>query len=75
MAKKMVIIAAAVATAVLAGCYGKIEDDKDIDKAWTGHGLDCCTKVVEIKGHEYIIMDGPYSGCIIHAASCQCMSK
>ena len=75
MAKKMVIIVAAVATAVLAGCYGKIENDKNIDKAWTDHGLDCCTKAVEIEGHKYILMDGCYSGGIVHAASCQCMSK
>ena len=74
MAKTMTIIAAAVATAVLVGC-AKIEDGKDIDKAWTDHGIGCCTKVVEIEGHKYIIMDGTYSGCIIHAASCQCMSK
>lgn len=74
MAKKMTIIAVAAATAVLAGC-AKVEDDKNIDKAWTCHGNDCCTKVVEVEGHEYIIMDGFYSGGIIHAASCRCMNK
>lgn len=70
MTKKMVIIAAA-ATAVLAGC-AKIENDKDIDKAWIDHGVGCCTKVIEVEGHKYIIMDGSYSGCIIHAESCPC---
>lgn len=43
MAKKMTIIAVAAATAVLAGC-AKVEDDKNIDKAWTCHDNDCCTK-------------------------------
>ena len=70
--KKLIIIAAA--TAALAGCY-KTEDSKDIDKAWTDHGISCVTKGVEIEGHKYIIMDGSYSGGIIHAASCECMSK
>ena len=64
MAKKMAIIAAAAATAILAGC-DRVENDKDIDKAWTYHGNDCYTKVVEVEGHTYIIMDGFYSGNII----------
>lgn len=69
------IIAGAAATAaVLAGCT-RVENDKDIDKAWTCHGNDCSTKVIEIDGHKYIIMDGYYSGNIIHAASCWCMSS
>ena len=74
MAKKMTIIAVATATAILAGCV-KVENDTDIDKAWTCHGNGCYTKAVEVEGHKYIIMDGIYAGNIIHAASCQCMNK
>ncbi len=74
MAKKMTIIAIATTIAILAGCV-RVEKDKDIDKAWTCHGNDCYTKAVEIEGHKYIIMDGFYSGGIVHAASCQCMDK
>lgn len=65
-------------TAVLAACFAgcmKVEDDENVDGAWTHHGMDNYTKVVEIEGHKYIIMDGPYSGSIIHAASCGCMKK
>jgi hypothetical protein len=32
-------------------------------------------KVVEIKGHDYIIYDGYESGGICHAESCACKSK
>lgn len=70
--KKLII--AAAAAAALAGCC-KTEDSKDVDKAWTYHGMDCYTKAVEVDGHKYIIMDGFYSGSIIHAASCWCMKK
>ena len=75
MAKKMIIIAAVVATAILAGC-DKVENDKnkDLGKGWCYHGVYCRTKVVEIESHKYILMDG--NGCgIIHAASCECMNK
>ena len=71
--KKIVIVIAAAA-ALLIGCC-KVEDSKDIDKAWCNYGMGCCTKVIEIEGHKYILMDGSYSGCIIHAASCWCMKK
>lgn len=74
MANKMTIIAAATAIAILAGC-DKVENDTNIDKVWTYHGNCCKTKVVNIDNHKYIIMDGNYSGNIIHAASCQCMNK
>ena len=60
--KKLLIVSAICA--VLAGC-SKVEDDKNVDNAWTYHGHDCVTKV----------MDGWYSGSIIHAASCECMNK
>lgn len=86
MAKKMTIVSAAASTAILAaiivgavatalvGCE-KVENDKDVDNAWTFHGMDCHTKVVEVEGHKYIIMDSYYAGGIIHAASCPCMNK
>lgn len=74
MAKKMTIVVAATATAILAGCV-KVECDENTDKAWLSHGKECYTKVVEVEGHKYIIMYGIYSGGIIHAASCTCMSK
>ena len=70
--KKLLIVPAICA--VLAGCI-KVENDKEIDKAWTYHGNDCATKVVTIEGHKYVIMDGFYSGNIVHAASCECMNK
>ncbi len=57
------------------GCGVKVEDDKEVNAAWTYHGRECCTKLVEIDGHKYIIIDGNYSGNIIHAASCWCMGK
>lgn len=71
--KKLII--AAVAAATLCGCGVKVEDDKEVNAAWTYHGRDVCTKIVEIDGHKYILIDGTYSGNIIHAASCWCMGK
>lgn len=56
---------------ILAGCYA-CEDAPDKDNTWISHGSDVKTKVVEIEGHRYIIMDGFYSGGIIHAESCRC---
>ena len=92
--KKMTIVSATAATAILAaiiagaaatalvGC-DRVENCSRVDEnakkstsnAWTYHGRECSTKVIEIEGHKYIIMDGYYSGNIIHAASCQCMTK
>ena len=68
------ILIALAAAAALVGCR-KVEDDKNIDDAWTNHGNACWTKIVEIEGHKYILMDGSYSGTLIHAASCWCMKK
>ena len=75
MTKKITIIAAIAATAILAGC-DKVENDKNknLSEGWCYHGIYCRTKVVEIEGHKYILMDG--NGCgIIHAASCECVNK
>jgi hypothetical protein len=70
--KKLII--AVVAFTVLAGCH-PTKKDKDYMDPWTNHGLDIVTKVVEIEGHKYILMDGYRSGGIIHAESCWCKNK
>ena len=57
---------------VLVGCSASFEDASDKDNTWIVHSSDVKTKVVEIEGHKYIIMDGFYSGGIIHAESCRC---
>ena len=67
--KKMII--AVAAACALAGCI-KTVDSKEAEEAWTNHGNACFTKVVEIEGHKYILMDGSYSGTVIHAESCHC---
>ena len=73
------IIAGAAATA-LVGCdrvenCSRVENAKSTSNAWTYHGRECCTKVVEVEGHKYILMDGYKAGGIIHAASCWCTTK
>ena len=45
------------------------------DGAWKSQSRAVYTKVVEIKGHEYIVMDGVYSGNIVHSESCPCKNK
>ena len=48
------------------------KNSPDKYKSWISHDNEVVTKVVEIEGHKYIIMDGYYSGGIIHAESCGC---
>ena len=75
MRKKMIIIVAT--TLLFSGC-DTIEDDKNMDGAWTGHDMTCFTlaKIVEVEGHKYIVMDGPHTGVrIFHSASCSCMEE
>ena len=67
--KKLII--AVVAFTVLAGCY-PIKKNKDYMNPWTDHGSGITTKVTEIDGHKYILMDGCNAAGIIHAESCQC---
>ena len=55
----------------LTGCI-KCTETPEYDNAWSNHGNCITTKVVQIEGHKYIIMDGLYSGGIIHAESCDC---
>ncbi len=59
---------------ILAGCGASpsSENVSNKDNAWISHGIEVMTKVAEIEGHKYIIMDGYYSGGIIHAESCSC---
>lgn len=64
---KLMLIAAIGLGTLLIGCNPSSED-----KTWTSHGRDLETRVVEIKGHEYILMYGCYSGAITHAESCSC---
>lgn len=68
--KKLII--AVIAFTVLAGCRPNIEKDKNYKDSWTDHGLSVTTKVVEIDGHKYILLDGYRAGGIIHAESCRC---
>ena len=76
MVNMNIMATAAVAiAAVLSGCSAKMEDDKEVNAVWTYHGNDCSTKVVEIDGHKYVILDGFKMGGIVHAASCECMKK
>jgi hypothetical protein len=71
--KKLMFIAMISFGFMLVGCSASsYEDAPDKDNAWMLHGIDIATKVVEIEGHKYIIMDGYYSGTIIHAESCGC---
>ncbi len=69
--KKMFTVAVAVAAFafVFTGCTN---DAKSHNNSWTPHGKYCITTVVVIEGHKYIIMDGAYSGGIVHAESCNC---
>lgn len=57
---------------MLTGYSTSYEDALDKDNTWILHGNDVATKVVEIEGHKYIIMDGFKCGSIIHAESCGC---
>jgi len=70
---KKLIIASALALG-LTGCNCSV-DDTNIADPWTYHGNCCRTKVVNIDNHKYIIMDGNYSGNIIHAESCHCKNN
>ena len=67
--KQLIILT--VLAIVLTGCR-RTESTKTTNDPWTGHGSCIYTKVVEIEGHRYVLLDGPYSGGIIHAESCQC---
>ena len=55
----------------LTGCI-KCEETPEYDNAWAMHSCSMMTKVVQIEGHRYIILRGPYAGTIIHAESCDC---
>ena len=67
--KKLFILT--ILTLGLAGCI-KCEETPEYDNAWATHSGGMLTKVVQIEGHKYIILRGPYGGNIIHAESCDC---
>lgn len=60
---KYFIIAAALA---IAGCEEPPSVKKQVET------IDYSVLTLEIKGHEYIILDGCYKGNIIHSESCPC---
>ena len=70
--KKLMLVVMVGLGSMLVGCNTSFEDAPDKDKTWISHGNEATTKVVEIEGHKYIIMDGFRCGCIIHAESCGC---
>ena len=72
---KKLLIVLAIATAI-SGCE-KVVDSQETKavEQWVYHGHEMYTKVVELDGHKYIIMDGYKCGGIVHAASCWCMKK
>lgn len=71
--KKLMLIAMIGLGSMLVGCdTPSFEDSPDKNNTWISHNNEVATKVVEIEGHKYIIMDGFYSGGIIHAESCRC---
>lgn len=55
------------------GCQ-KHEISEDDDKLWTRYDYFTRIRIVEIEGHDYIILNG-YSSEIIHAESCKCKSR
>lgn len=69
--KKLLFIAAFVIG--FTGCQEN-EIDKDVDELWTRYDSFNRTRIVEIEGHDYIILNG-YSSAIIHAESCKCKSR
>jgi hypothetical protein len=70
--KKLLFIA--VFAIGFTGCQ-KHENGKDIDESWTKHDFFNRTKIVDIEGHKYIILNGYNSGGIIHAESCKCKNR
>lgn len=70
--KKLLIVP--IVALAMCGCYKTVEDSS-IDDPWTRHGDTCRTKVVNIEGHKYVLLHDYHSGCIVHAASCDCQAK
>ena len=50
----------------VAGCDEPPGSEKHIET------VDYIVRTVEVKGHEYIILEGSYKGNIIHSESCPC---
>lgn len=62
----MKYITIAAAALALAGC-DKPENVETQVKTFSG-----TVRTVVVKGHEYIVFEGPYKGNIIHSESCKC---
>lgn len=76
---KVILLSALVSMLIgLCGCTNGTEMDSNgrkMDNGWVNFGFSHWTKVIYIKGHEYIILYGMKSSDIIHSDSCQCNSK
>lgn len=62
----------------LCGCTNGTETSSNginTNNGWIGFGFGHWTKVININGHEYIILYGMSSSDIIHSGSCQCNIK
>ena len=74
--KKLMLIAMIGLSTMFVGCddYTTHSSENVHGKCniWMSQGRCVATKVVEIEGHKYIMMDGSGSGNIIHAESCSC---
>lgn len=69
--KKLMIAGVLGLSCMLVGC-DKHETVHDMDNTWVSHGRFVETKVAEIDGHKYIIINGARHTDIIHAYSCGC---
>jgi hypothetical protein len=57
---------------VLVSCNGGKEVNSEVTILSNHNGTDIDIKVIEIRGHEYVILDGNKQGGICHAESCAC---
>lgn len=57
--KKLLLL---LAIPVIMGC-----DDKDTQRVGIGS-----VRVVEVEGHDYVVLKMGYGGGIVHAENCQC---
>ena len=57
--KKLLLL---LAIPVIMGC-----DDEDTQRVGIGS-----VRVVEVEGHDYVVLKMGYGGGIVHAESCQC---
>jgi hypothetical protein len=60
---------------VLVSCSEGKEVNSETTLQSEHNASDIDIKVIEIRGHEYVILDGYKQGGICHAESCPCKSK